>query len=463
MPTEAAEAPTVFMLPALGGAARGFDPLVERLVDRFECVGIDLPGFGGAPVSAGTTVEEMVAFVERRIRSHGSSRWLLLGHSMGGKIATIVASRVLSGEAHLFGLAGVVLLAGSPPAPEPMGADRRAEMVAWSADGALDEAAARAFVDGNTGSPLSPEADAAAMGFVMQSSPEAWTAWLERGSREDWSDRVGRLDIPALLVAGGADGDLGEDAQRDLNGRVYPRSSLVVLEGAGHFLPAERSAEVAELITRFWDGEAGIGPAVPRDVATTIASARTSARTRGILARRALADDPDYRPHTLDPGQLDALRKVADRVVPQDGPPIDLAARVDAQLAAGEGDGWRNAASPPDPEAYRRCLDALGRAGFRDAASDEQDAVLARLDDGGFEPGGDIAAAELAAWWDDVRVDLVRQWLAHPVNLARVGWDAYANGGDGLRKQGFQLLGAGQREAWEPLEAMATTAVEETR
>ena len=58
--------------------------------------------------------------------------------------------------------------------------------------------------------------------------------------------------------------------------------------------------------------------------------------------------------------QRDTLvRTLADLVVPQRGAAIDLAARVDAQLARGEGDGWRNADLPSDPEAYRTGLDAL--------------------------------------------------------------------------------------------------------
>jgi hypothetical protein len=41
--------------------------------------------------------------------------------------------------------------------------------------------------------------------------------------------------------------------------------------------------------------------------------------------------------------------------------------------------------------------------------------------------------------------------------MAAIDFDGYANGGDGVRKQGFQLLAAGEREAWEP-EAPAGTA-----
>ena len=35
--------------------------------------------------------------------------------------------------------------------------------------------------------------------------------------------------------------------------------------------------------------------------------------------------------------------------------------------------------------------------------------------------------------------------------MAAIGFDGFANGGDGIRKQGFERLGAGQRESWEPM------------
>ena len=54
-------------------------------------------------------------------------------------------------------------------------------------------------------------------------------------------------------------------------------------------------------------------------------------------------------------------------------------------------------------------------------------------------------------WFEDLRADLVRLWVAHPATMARIGFDGFANGGDGTRKQGFERLAAGERESWEPL------------
>lgn len=456
------ERPVLFLLHALGGSARVWDGAIAALGTDFEAVAIDLPGFGDAPAAADLSVAGMVDHVAEVVRMRGAPRWLLIGHSMGGKVATIVASRALAGEPGLFGLAGVVLLAASPPSPEPMDDDRRQKMIAWAAEGPLDGAAARAFVDGNVGAPLAPAADRLAIDDLEHASREAWLAWLERGSREDWSSDVGRLDLPALIIVGGADGDLGEAGQRATNAHVYPRARIHVEGGAGHLLPLERPQAVAELIARFWSEVAGIGPAVPGSFVRLIASARVSRRVRAALAARALADDLNYEPAVLSRTQLRTLRSVANRVVPQSGPSIGLAARIDAQLAAGKDDGWRFASMPPDREAYALALDAL--ADFIALSESDQDARLNRIGAGEWaadrHPDDDhrsstvLSAEQMKHWFEDVRADLVRTWLAHPATMARIGFDGFANGGDGTRKQGFERMGAGERESWEPLVEM---------
>lgn len=444
--------PVFFMLHALGGSARAWDGVAAALDPGFEVVAIDLPGFGDARDASDLGVVDLADHVAAIVRARGAARWLLVGHSLGGKIASIVAARALAGAPGLFGLAGVVLLAGSPPSPEPMDEDRRRTMIGWAAHGPLDADAARAFVDGNVGDPLAPEADRLALDDLRRASPAAWLAWLERGSLEDWSGEVGRLDLPALIVVGATDGDLGEAGQRATNATVYPRADIVVEAGAGHLLPLERPRQIAERLTRFWHGTAGIGPAVPEAFARLVASARVSRRTRAALAVRALADDAGYRPRVLSAPQLGTLRQLADAVVPQTGSPIDLAARIDAQLAAGKADGWRFADLPPDREAHALALDAL--AGFAALGEPERHALLTRLGEGAFD-GAALSGPQMKRWFEDLRADLVRLWLAHPAAMARIGFDGFANGGDGPRKQGFERLGAGEREAWEPVMEVA--------
>jgi hypothetical protein len=193
---------------------------------------------------------------------------------------------------------------------------------------------------------------------------------------------------------------------------------------------------------------------VPAPWARLIASDRVDIEARSLLARRALPDDPAYAPQTLDAADLPMLRELADLLVPQEGAAIDLAARIDAQYAAGEGDGWRFAELPPDPEALR-----LGLATLRPLWSDRggRERLIERIVAGEADPSGPFDAGKLAAWLEDVRVDLVRQWLSHPASMARVGYDGFATGGVVLPLRAFDDP-ASRREAWEPDDVAAASA-----
>nr|WP_307327368.1 alpha/beta hydrolase [Microbacterium sp. SORGH_AS_1204] len=459
MPTENASAPggapvTLYLLHALGASAGSFDRLADQLDGRVRVEGIDLPGFGSLADATDSSIDATVAHVVAHLGRHARGRWVLGGHSMGGKIAALVASRVLRGDAPLVGLAGLVLMAPSPPRPEPMDETRRERMLSWVDGGRISEQDAETFLAQNTARPLEPAAHADAVADLRRTSPEAWRAWLETGSRVDASAEVGTLDLPVLVLAGTDDDDLGAAAQPGLLASVYPRARFVPLDDTGHLIPLERSAEAAEAIARFVDDEVLLGPVVPADWATLIAGDRVDARVRGILNRRAVPDDRGYAPEVLDVAQLTLLREVADLVVPQDGPAIDVAARVDAQLARGEGDGWRSADLPPDPEAYRAGLDTLA-AVWPTEPTAREDALRAAIE-GTTDAAGPLDAARLKVWLEDVRNDLVRQWLAHPASMARIGYDGFATGGSPIR--GFVELRLGRREDWEPAGVGGTVA-----
>ncbi|KQM86087.1 hypothetical protein ASE67_09485 [Sphingomonas sp. Leaf23] len=83
---------------------------------------------------------------------------------------------------------------------------------------------------------------------MRHSRPAAWTGWLERGSREDGDRRVRSRPIPALIVAGAEDCDLGEAAQRRVNLPQYPSGRVEVVADAAHLIPLEQPDRLATLI-----------------------------------------------------------------------------------------------------------------------------------------------------------------------------------------------------------------------
>ncbi len=441
---------TIYFLAGLGFGAAASAPLAHCLGERFHVVGIDLPGQGGASDAADGSVQTMadVALAAIEAEADGGP-FLLVAHSMGGKVAALVAARLLSGSANVFGLAGAVLLAPSPPVPEPMDDDKRALMLAWLADGGLSEVDAREFVAQNVAEPLRESSEQDAVAQVRQTSPLSWKRWLTEGSTEDVSAVVGVLDLPVVVLAGEDDEDLGASAQPRLLAGVYPRARFVSLAETGHLLPYERPDEVAAEIERLWQTTVEASPQVPAEWGRLIASGRTGTEERGMLARRAIADDPHYAPRAISQAQLTTLRALADRLVPQPGMRrIDLAARVDGDLTAGRGDGWRPAELPDDISAYRIGLDAIASVWPHDA--EQQDTLIRRIIAG--EPVTDAPWDDdaLSLWFEDVRNDLARAWLAHPASLARVGYDGFATSAEGVEPAGFVSLGAGLRDPWEP-------------
>lgn len=88
---------------------------------------------------------------EPRRGRRAAPKWLLVGHGMGAKIASVVTARALGGETGLSGLQGVVLLAGSPPSPEPMDEERRCTTMSWVKHGPKDDSSARKFIADNAG------------------------------------------------------------------------------------------------------------------------------------------------------------------------------------------------------------------------------------------------------------------------------------------------------------------------
>lgn len=441
---------TVFVLPGLGLDARAALPLQAELDEGFRVIAIELPGQGSAPDAPDGSVEAQVDAAIDAIAAHADGGpWILCAHSMGGKIAARIAARMREGEDELFGLLGAVLLAPSPPSPEPMPDEKRRQMLSWVEAGPVSESDATTFVEDNVGAPLAPSLQREVVAQVTGMSPLAWRRWLERGSIEDVTASVGVLDLPCRVLAGDADDALGAAVQPDVLGDVYPRARFVALAGAGHLLLFERPAEVARAIVDLWTEIRAHSVVVPQEWGSLISSRRVTPRVRRSLARRALPDDPAYTPRVLRPAQLDLLRAVADRIVPQSpGGRIDLAARVDADLAVGGGDGWRPAGALSDAEAYRAGLDDL--AGVWPEGAEAQDALVRALIAGEDVPGTVAEADDLRRWFEDVRVDLVREWQCHPASFARIGYDGFATGAEDASFAGYRTLAAGRRDEWEP-------------
>ena len=133
-PPVSADSPAFVLLHYWAGAGREWQAVADLLAPTSRCLLPDLGGFGAAPAPAGGySVDAYADSIAELIAQENLTRYVLVGHSMGGKFALALAARQPAG------LVGVALLSPSPPSPEPMtDADREKSLFAY---GKLKEAA----------------------------------------------------------------------------------------------------------------------------------------------------------------------------------------------------------------------------------------------------------------------------------------------------------------------------------
>jgi pimeloyl-ACP methyl ester carboxylesterase len=227
---------TYLALHYWAGAGHEFDHLRALLPEGAQLLAPDLPGFGSeaAPAGFDYSVDSYADWVAAYGREHRLDEYVLVGHSMGGKIALALAARQPTG------LRGLVLLSPSPPSPEPISdKDRAASLAAY---GKLEEAE-KTFAN-ITDRPLRPEVCAQVIADNLRTSQAAWDAWLEHGSKEDISSRMHAILVPCRLLVGEADCAITPDTQRRQTlPLLLGGTPFTVVPGAGHLLPYEAPKE----------------------------------------------------------------------------------------------------------------------------------------------------------------------------------------------------------------------------
>lgn len=182
-------------------------------------------------------------------------------------------------------------------------------------------------------------------------------------------------------------------------------------------------------------------PPPPRQLADLIDSAWVTEPTRRAFhARSAPPDTPAQA--VLDAEELRLLDAVVGRLVPQPaGPAVPIAATLHANLAAGKRDGWRYAALPPDPDAYRLGLTGIaetakilfGRS-FCDLPGDDQDLVLAAIEDG-WAPSMVWASLSSLRFFEELLSEAVEIFVSHPRGADLMGYRGMADA------RGFRNVG----------------------
>ncbi|HUG53993.1 MAG TPA: alpha/beta hydrolase [Vicinamibacteria bacterium] len=241
-------APALIAVHGIPGSGRDFRYLAPQLTPALRVIRIDLPGFGGS-----TPVADAVATLRGRARAVialadalGLDRFAVLGHSMGGGTAMVLAAEHPARVSHLVLVASLALRLhrglGAPP-----------RTFAWIARGlsvpGLREALLPRLRDAYRRRRFPGADEKTAEEFALQFRAFAAVDFgLLRACV--------RRPLPPALVAYAPDDHMIETPVAEELAAALPGARVLAFDEGGHNLQKNRAVELGEAI-REWMDQAG--------------------------------------------------------------------------------------------------------------------------------------------------------------------------------------------------------------
>lgn len=240
--------PTLMILHGLFGTWENWGAQIKMLADRYDIIAADLRNHGASPHSDTTDYHLMAEDVIELMDRLGIDRTLMLGHSMGGKVAMQLA---------LDHPGRIDKLIVADIAPVDYGPHHEAVFRGLFN---VDLAAIRSRADADAR--LAEHIDSAGVrAFLLknlQRSRDGGFSWkMNLKALHDAYDRItaapsasGQFDGPVLFIKGGNSEYLLPEHADAIKAR-FPNARYKVIEGTGHWLHAEKPAAFNRLVERF--------------------------------------------------------------------------------------------------------------------------------------------------------------------------------------------------------------------
>jgi pimeloyl-ACP methyl ester carboxylesterase len=239
-------APPLLIAHGLFGSARNWGVIARRLADRRQVLAVDMRNHGDSPRFATQSYADMAADLAEVIAANGG-RADVLGHSMGGKAAMLLALTEGTMVNRLV-VADIAPVAYSHDQTRHIAAMRGLD---------LSGLASRAEADRRLAASVT---DPALRAFFLQSldlksAPPRWRLNLKVLEAEmpriiGWPQVAGRFDGPTLFLSGALSHYVLPDYREAIRA-LFPGARFAKLSGAGHWLHAEKPREFAETLRVF--------------------------------------------------------------------------------------------------------------------------------------------------------------------------------------------------------------------
>lgn len=226
---------TLVLLHGIGAGAEMFAPQIEALGRERDVIGWNLPGYGGTPLLSPMTFPDLSAALLAFLDGLGLEKVDLLGHSIGGMLAQDFVARH-PGRVRTLVLSATTAAFGSRDGEfqKQFVAERLAPLDA----GRTVPELAREFVPDLVGSAASPNAVPAAIAAMSQVPEATYREAIRCLATFDARETLGRIAVPALLVAGEEDRNAPAPTMRRMSEKMQD-ACYVELAGTGHLAPLE--------------------------------------------------------------------------------------------------------------------------------------------------------------------------------------------------------------------------------
>jgi pimeloyl-ACP methyl ester carboxylesterase len=233
---------TLIFLHYFGGSKESWNWTIADLANDFNCVVLNLPGFGGLPFLGNPSLSGMAEYVTEQIRALNTGPCILIGHSMGGKIAVQVA--IQNAENDL--ISQLILVAPSPPSVEKMPENQK-ELLR----GEQSDLQAIKNVDDAIVKHLTKAQQELAVKTQMEIEVAARKWWVDEGTMESVAAKSKDLKLPITLIVSKTDPAITYEMTTTETIPNFPtHAKLIITADIGHLIPLEDPAWLAKMIKR---------------------------------------------------------------------------------------------------------------------------------------------------------------------------------------------------------------------
>ena len=229
----------VFLLHGWGCNGEIFKSIQEVLATAYTTYSFDFPGFGASDEpTAVWGVEEYTRMVEQFAKDNGIERPALIGHSFGGRVSIVYASRNDVSRVMLVDAAGI-----KPKRPfKYYWKVYTFKTMKWLCNTFLPKAKAQAIID--------KRRKGAGSSDYNNASP-MMRAILSKVVNEDLKHLMPSIKAPTLLFWGNLDTATPLSDAKTME-KLIPDAGLVVAHGTGHFSFLENPGLFTAVIKNFF-------------------------------------------------------------------------------------------------------------------------------------------------------------------------------------------------------------------